>query len=71
MDSCYISIGLMNYNPGLAWTATLVVFCAGIVLGFVTGIDKKSCAIASLSAFSLAFICLLTLMLFGMKINIC
>ena len=47
MDSCYISIGLMNYNPGLAWTATLVVFCAGIVLGFVTGIDKKSCAINS------------------------
>lgn len=40
MDSCYISIGLMTYNSGLAWTAALIVFCAGIILGFVTGIEK-------------------------------
>ncbi|AHE41812.1 hypothetical protein B4U30_04705 [Klebsiella pneumoniae] len=71
MDNCYISIGLIDYNPGLAWTATLIVFCTGIVIGFITEIDKKSIAIASISAFALAFICLLTLMLFGMKIGLC
>ncbi len=41
MDNCYISIGLIDYNPGLAWTATLIVFCTGIVIGFITEIDKK------------------------------
>lgn len=71
MDSCYISIGLINYNPGLAWTAALIVFCGGIVSGFISGIDKKGFAVASLYAFSLALISLVTLLLLGMKIDLC
>lgn len=71
MENCYISIGLIKYDPALAWTATFIVFCIGIVIGFIADLNNKSMALAFLASLLLAIICLLTLMLFGMKIDLC
>lgn len=71
MDGCYISIGLINYNPECAWIATLIVFCVGITIGFIADLNNKNFAAVFISSIGLAFLCLFTLMLFGMKINLC
>ncbi len=70
-DCTIISIGLMPYNPVVAWPVAIVVLVIYAVVGYMLGVPQKSFGRATLYAFIGAVIFMATLLLCGMKIVSC